>query len=98
MIRGRNPVTQRKPSTSSDEASTKTSELDSDTEEPSLNKSDSSSHTSKMGSDPKKPSTSPDPKAPEAGTDKTNYFWLETTIEDTDPDEPTKDALVTQLQ
>ena len=105
MIRGRNPgekaepsVTQRKPSTPSNEPSTQTSESDSDKEEPSLTESESSSHTSEPGPDTEKPRKSPDPKAPEAGTNKPNYFWLETTTEDTDLDEPTKDALVTHIQ
>ena len=105
MISGRNPgvkakpkITQRKRSTSSDEPSAQSSQSDSDNKEPSLTKSNSSSHTSKPGSENKKPSRSPDPKAPGAGTDKLDYFWLETTTEDTDPDEPTKDGLVTQLR
>ena len=51
-----------------------------------------------MGPNTEKPSPSPDPKAPEAGSDERNYFWLETTTEDTEPDKPTKNALVTEFQ
>ena len=70
--------------------------MDSDNEEPNLTKSESS--YSDSGSDTKKLRAPPDPKAPEAGTDKPNYFCLETTTEDTEPDEPTRNALGTQLQ
>ena len=75
---------------------TQTNESDSHTKKPNPTKNESSAHTSKLGSNTEKPRIPLDPNAPEAGTDKPNYFRLETTTEDTDPNKPTKDALVTQ--
>ena len=51
-----------------------------------------------MGSDTEKPRAPPDPKAPAVETDKPNYFWLETTTEDTEQDKPTRNAPGTQCQ
>ena len=89
---------QGKSSTSNDKPSTQKRKLYSDTEEPSLTESESSSHNSNSDSNTEKPSTPPNPKASGAGTDKPNYFWLKTTMKNTEPNGPTENIMVTQFQ
>ena len=68
--------------TSSGDKRNEPSKFDSDNEEPNLTESESNHKTSNSGS----------------GTDKPNHLWRRTTMEDTEPNEPTRNALGNQIQ